>query len=142
MTQHLAGLIEPVIDADAVPFWQGIAEGRLLVPTCMSCGTAFYPPLPCCPSCQSELIEHVEAEGTGVLYSWVVMRRALDPAFAEAVPYVVAAVQLTEGARLFSRLVDVDVEDPAALQAGMALRLRFVEIDGRPMWAFEPAARA
>jgi uncharacterized OB-fold protein len=142
MTPHLAGLIEPVIDADAVPFWDAIAEGRLVVPTCMSCGTTFYPPLPCCPSCQSELIEHVEAEGTGTLYSWVVMRRALDPAFADAVPYVVAAVQLTEGARLFSRLVDVDLDDPAALQAGMALRVRFVEIDGRPMWAFEPAAGA
>jgi uncharacterized OB-fold protein len=141
MSQHLAGIIEPVIDADAVTFWQGIAEGRLLVPTCMACGTAFYPPLPCCPSCQSELIEHVEAAGTGTLYSWVVMRRALDPAYADAVPYVVAAVQLDEGARLFARLVDVDVDDPTALRAGMALRVEFVEIDGRRMWAFAPAER-
>ena len=92
MTPHLAGLIEPVIDADAVPFWDAIAEGRLVVPTCMSCGTTFYPPLPCCPSCQSELIEHVEAEGTGTLYSWVVMRRALDPAFAPVRGIFVAQV--------------------------------------------------
>lgn len=141
MTQHLAGIIEPVIDADAVTFWQGVADRKLLVPTCLSCGTAFYPPLPCCPSCQSELIEHVEAAGTGTLYSWVVMRRALDPAFAGAVPYVVAAVELDEGARLFSRLVGVDVDDPAALRAGMALQLEFVDIDGRAMWAFAPAVR-
>lgn len=139
MTTHLAGIIEPVIDADAATFWEGVAARRLLVPTCMSCGTTFLPPLPCCPSCQSELIEHVEAAGTGTLYSWVVMRRALDPAFAEAVPYVVAAVQLDEGARIFSRLIDVDIDDPRALRAGMALRLEFVEIDGRPMWAFAPA---
>jgi uncharacterized OB-fold protein len=139
MTPHLAGFIEPVIDADAIPFWNGVADGRLLVPTCMACGTAFYPPLPCCPSCQNELIEHVEAAGTATLYSWVVMRRALDPAFADAVPYVVAAVQLTEGARLFSRLVDVDIDDPDSLRADMALQLVFVDIDGRPMWAFAPA---
>ena len=87
------------------------------------------------------MIEHVEAEGTGQLYSWVVMRRALDPAYADAVPYVVAAVELTEGARIFSRLVniDIDIDDPLALVAGMALRLVFVDINGRAMWAFEPA---
>lgn len=139
MSLHLTGIIEPVIDADAVTFWDGVAAGRLVVPTCMGCGTAFFPPLPCCPACQSELIEHVEAAGTATLYSWVVMRRALDPAFATAVPYVVAAVELTEGARLFSRLVNVDIDEPDALRAGMALQLVFVEIDGRPMWAFEPA---
>lgn len=85
------------------------------------------------------MIEHVEAEGTGQLYSWVVMRRALDPAYADAVPYVVAAVELTERARIFSRLVNIDIDDPLALVAGMALRLVFVDINGRAMWAFEPA---
>lgn len=139
MNEQLHGIIEPVIDADAITFWEGVAARRLLVPTCLGCGTAFLPPLPCCPTCQSETIEHVEAEGTGQLYSWVVMRRALDPAYADAVPYVVAAVELTEGARIFSRLVNIDIDDPLALVAGMALRLVFVDINGRAMWAFEPA---
>jgi uncharacterized OB-fold protein len=142
MTEQLHGIIEPAIDADATTFWDGVASHRLLVPTCLACGTAFLPPLPCCPACQSELIEHVEAEGTGTLYSWVVMRRALDAAYADAVPYVVAAVELREGARLFARLVHVDIDAPGALTAGMALQLVFVDIDGRPMWAFEPAALA
>ena len=142
MTEHLHGIIEPIIDADAITFWDGVAAQQLLVPTCLGCGTAFLPPLPCCPACQSELIEHVEAEGTGTLYSWVVMRRALDPAYADAVPYVVAAVELTEGARLFSRLVNIDIDDPLELVAGAALRLVFVDIDGRAMWAFEPAPSA
>lgn len=142
MLEHLAGIIEPVVDPDAAPFWEAVADGRLLVPTCLGCGATFFPPLPCCPRCQSELLELVEAEGTATLYSWVVMRRALDAAFAAAVPYVVAAVELTEGARLYARLVHVDPDDPAALQAGMALQLRFVEIDGRTMWAFAPAAAA
>ena len=128
----------PVIDADAVTFWDGIAARRLLVPTCMGCGTAFYPPLPCCPQCQSELIEHVEAAGTGRLYSWVVMRRALDPAYVERVPYVVAAIALEEGARLFGELINVDIDDHEALRADMAVRVIFVERDGRPIWAFEP----
>jgi len=139
MTDRLAGIIDPVVDPDAVTFWEGVAAGRLLVPTCLGCGTTFFPPLPCCPNCQSELVEHVEAAGGGRLYSWVVMRRALDPAYADAVPYVVAAIELDEGARLFARLVNVDIDDPRALRADMAVRLVFVDIDGRAMWAFEPA---
>ena len=142
MTAHIAGIIEPVIDPDAVIFWDGVAAGKLLVPTCIGCGATFFPPLPCCPRCQSELIEHVEAAGGARLYSWVVMRRALDPAFVDAVPYVVAAVELEEGARLFARLVSVDIDDAHALRAGMLLQLVFVDVDGRPMWAFEPAAEA
>ncbi|MBK7948152.1 MAG: OB-fold domain-containing protein [Deltaproteobacteria bacterium] len=135
----LAGLIAPVVDADAAIFWAGVAEGRLLVPSCRDCGRRFLPPLPCCPACRSEAIEPIEACGRGRLYSWVIMRRALDPAYAEAVPYVVAAVELEEGARIFARLIDVDPEDPAALVAEMPLALRFVEIDGQRMWAFAPA---
>lgn len=126
------------IDADAITFWDAVTARRLLVPTCIGCGTAFYPPLPCCPQCQSELIEHVEASGTGQLYSWVVMRRALDPAYVDRVPYVVAAVTLEEGARLFGELVNVDIDDRESLRADMAVRVIFVERDGRPIWAFEP----
>lgn len=138
-TDRLAGLIPPVVDPDAAFFWAGIEAGRLLLPRCRDCGRCFLPPLPCCPTCRSEAIEPVEACGRGRLYSWVVMRRALDPAYAEAVPYVVAAVELEEGARIFARLVDVDPEDAAALRPDLPLALRFVEIDGRRLWAFAPA---
>ncbi len=126
------------VDADAITFWDAVAARRLLVPTCIGCGAAFYPPLPCCPQCQSDLIEHVEASGTGQLYSWVVMRRALDPAYVDRVPYVVAAVLLEEGARLFGELINVDIDDRESLRADMAVRVVFVERDGRPIWAFEP----
>lgn len=142
MLERLAGIIEPVVDADAARFWEAVAEQRLLVPTCRTCGATFFPPLPCCPRCQADGIDLVEAAGTATLYSWIVMRRALDPAFAGAVPYVVAAVELTEGARLYARLVHIDLDradDPDVLRAGMALRLVFVDVDGRTMWAFEPA---
>lgn len=142
MTEQLAGLIAPVIDPDARTFWEGVAAGRLLVPSCRDCGKRFFPPLPCCPACRSAAIDALEASGRGRLYSWVVMRRALDPAYAEAVPYVVAAVELDEGARLFARLIHVDPDDPDALEPDMPLSLRFVEIDGRRMWAFEPAKPA
>ena len=128
------GFVEPVIDPDAAEFWHGVAERRLLVPTCEN-SHVFFPPLPTCPTCRSPRIELCTTSGRGSLYSWIVVHRALDPAFADDVPYVVGAVQLAEGARLFSRIVDVD---PAALRDGLPLEPTWVEPQGHPMWAFRP----
>jgi uncharacterized OB-fold protein len=128
------GFVEPVIDLDAAEFWHGVAERRLLVPTCDN-GHAFFPPMPCCPVCQSTSIELREASGRGVLYSWIVVHRGLDPVFADDVPYIVAAVHLAEGARIFSRIVGVDA---SALRDAMPLTLTWVEPQGHPMWAFRP----
>jgi uncharacterized protein len=130
------GYVEPVVDPDAAEFWAGIAERRLLIPTCSNCGNAFLPPLPCCPVCRSTQLAHVEASGDGTLYSWIVVHRALDPVFADDVPYVVATVALAEGARIFSRLVDVEFD---TLSAEMPLELTWIEPHGHPLWAFRPA---
>jgi uncharacterized OB-fold protein len=136
---ELHGFVPPVIDPDATEFWDAVAAQRLLVPMCRNCGRAFLPPLPCCPNCQSTDIELREASGTATLYSWIVVHRALDPVFADAVPYVVAAVQLAEGARLYSRLVDIDGVD---LRDGLPLELTWIEPEGKPMWAFRPRGGA
>jgi uncharacterized protein len=133
------GYVEPVVDPDAAAFWAGVESRQLLVPTCDDCGTAFLPPLPCCPVCRSTRLTHVEASGRGTLYSWIVVHRALDPAFADDVPYAVAAVELSEGARIFSRLVDTDLD---TLTAGMPLQLTWIEPQGRPLWAFRPAEQS
>lgn len=135
----LHGFVPPVIDPDATEFWEGVAAKRLLVPTCGNCGRRFLPPLPCCPTCQSADIALRDATGRGTLYSWIVVHRALDPVFAGAVPYVVAAVTLDEGARLYSRLVDIEGVE---LRDGLPLELTWIEPEGEPMWAFRPVGGA
>jgi uncharacterized OB-fold protein len=133
------GYVEPAVDPDAAEFWRAVAERQLLVPTCDDCGTAFLPPLPCCPACRSARVSRPAASGRASLYSWIVVHRALDPAFAADVPYVVAAVRLEEGARLFSRLVDVE---PSQLRDGLPLELTWIEPQGKTIWAFRPEVRA
>ena len=55
--------------------------------------------------------EIIQARGTGRLYSWVVVRHAFDRTFAAEVPYVVAAVTLDEGARVYARLEGIELAD-------------------------------
>jgi uncharacterized OB-fold protein len=77
--------------------------------------------MPSCPHCGAAGAgTPIPASGLGHVYSWVVIRIALDPAFANEVPYGIVAVDLEEGPRVFGRLVG----DEHLLAAG--LRVRFV----------------
>ncbi len=114
----------PVPDAVTEPFWEGIAEGVLRVQRCRACGRHVFYPRAVCPHCGGGL-DWVEAGGGGTVHSYTIVHRA-PPAYREDVPYVVALVDLDEGVRLMTRLVDVE---PAAVEVGMPVE---VAIQGEP----------
>ena len=93
----------PAIDPDSQPFWDGARRGELLIQRCTSCGQwQFYPRLRCV-RCGGD-VEWAAASGAGRVYSYTVVHRAAHEAFASAVPYVVALIDLAEGPRMMSRL--------------------------------------
>jgi uncharacterized OB-fold protein len=53
----------------------------------------------------------VAVSGGGKVYSFTIVRRAMNPAFAEDVPYVYAIVELDEGPRLMTNIVGCAPED-------------------------------
>ncbi len=134
--QH--GFIAPQIDPDSAEWWQGVAEHRLLLPTCGSCGRAWFPPAPTCPYCGSADQSLRESAGLGRIYSWIVVHRALSPAFAEDVPYTIVIVDLDEGARMPGRLFGVARD---RIAADLPVRARFYEVSGQTLVGFEPADR-
>jgi uncharacterized OB-fold protein len=91
------------------PFWDATKEHRLLIQRCAN-GHLFYYPRSHCPKCLSNELTWVEASGTGTVYSFTVARRATSPEFEEDVPYVIAAIDLEEGPRMTSMLVEADVD--------------------------------
>jgi uncharacterized protein len=101
-----AGYLAPAVDPDSQPWWDALAEERLILPHCLNCGRLWFPPSPGCPNCGAVNWEWVDASGRGTIYSWVVIARALHPAFAGDVPYTIVAVDLEEGARIFGRLAE------------------------------------
>jgi uncharacterized OB-fold protein len=87
--------------------------------------------------CWSEKVEHIPASGIGTLYTFSTVFINDLPPFNERVPYVAAQVDLEEGVRVTTNIVDCPREN---LRIGMALRLRFRAIaDGVAIPVFVPA---
>lgn len=100
------------------PFWQGVAEGRLMFQRCASCERAVFPPRGHCPRCWARGMEWQESAGHGTIASFAAVHRPGHPAFAELTPYTLALVDLDEGFRMLTRIVGTDDQAP---QVGAAL---------------------
>ncbi|HYG91743.1 MAG TPA: Zn-ribbon domain-containing OB-fold protein [Azospirillum sp.] len=88
------------------PFWTAAAEGHFVVQRCTVCGHLRFPPGPACTRCLSPDMEWVPLSGRGTVLSHLVFHQAYSKAWAAEVPYSVVMVQLDEGPRLFSDVVD------------------------------------
>lgn len=125
--------VEPLVpepDGDDAAYWAALGRGVLEVSACSACGHRWGRPLPGCPRCGAPEVASVSTDGRGAIYSWVVVRRALDPAFVDEVPYTVVAVDLEGGGRVLGRLLD---GEPSA---GQHVALRPYEAHGHTLPGF------
>ena len=127
-------VIPPTPDRDDQFFWDGVAEGRLLIQRCADCGTLRHPPLPMCGRCGSIERDALESAGTATVYSWILSHHPTEP---DAAPRIVALVDLAEGIRIVTNLRDVDIDD---VRVGLAVELFFDTIDGVTLPQFRPVA--
>ena len=87
------------------PYWDALREGHLVFQRC-DCGNAWLPARRHCPACLAPEPRWERASGKGTLVSWVVYHTPYHPAFEGRLPYNVALVQLEEGPRLLTNVVD------------------------------------
>ncbi|MFI9584585.1 Zn-ribbon domain-containing OB-fold protein [Streptomyces sp. NPDC052236] len=127
----------PEIDDFTSPFWAAAGEGRLLIRRCGGCAKAHHYPREFCPYCWSEEVTWERASGRATLYTWsVVHRNDLRP-FAGRVPYTAAVVDLVEGPRMMTEIVECAESD---LRVGMELEVTFRrEVDGLSIPVFRSA---
>lgn len=97
----------PVIDDDNRAFWESCARGALSLQRCAACGRFRYPISRTCPRCAEPAFEWRPVSGRGRVFSYVVFHQVYHRAFAAAVPYNVALVQLEEGPFMFSNVVGI-----------------------------------
>jgi uncharacterized protein len=119
----------PAVDWESRAYWEGAGRGELVLQRCRRCGVVQHRPRGLCVSCLSDEIEHFVASGLATVYTFSVVRQNQMPEFREAVPYVVAYVQLDEGPQLLTNLVGCA---PEAVSIGMRVRVEFVPVDGDP----------
>jgi len=128
----------PTITPETRHFWEGTRAGELRLQRCAACGDAYFPPRPFCPSCGSEDVGVFRASGRATLYSYVIHHR---PAPGFEPPYSIAVVQLEEGPRMMTNIVQV-AQTPEALRLDMPLEVLFQRInEDISLPLFRPAGR-
>ena len=111
----------PEINDENRAFWEGCRQGELRVQKCSHCSHIRHLS-PACPQCLKAEHEWVAANGRGTVYSWIVVHQRYNRAFEEDLPYNVTIVELDEGPRMVTSLVDVENQD---IKAGTPVEVVF-----------------
>ena len=127
----------PAPGPDDQAFWEGTKRHELLIQRCTSCGTLRFWGKPMCAECNSFDSEAVPASGRGTIWSFTTTYHGWSRAWREAVPYTVVVVQLDEGPRMVSNVVQCT---PDEVRVDMPLVAVFDDVT--PEWTlvkFKPA---
>jgi len=116
------------------PFWDAAKQHRLVLRKCSQCGNIDHPPYLYCTACQADEHEWIEASGKGTLYAYAVNHFGVPFPFWDDMPYVLAMIDLPEGPRMISNIVQCDTEK---LENGMELEVVFDDVSDEitlPKW--------
>ncbi len=126
---------EPVVTPDTEPFWTGLVEGVVRLPHCAACDAVIWYPRPMCPTCGSSDLTWSQLSGHGTIYSFSIARRT-PGGWGKHVPYVLAYVELDEGPRVMTNIINTD---PDTLVCGQSVQAVFdPTAEGMAVLRFEP----
>lgn len=110
-----------------------LAEGRFMLQRSRSSGRYVFYPRSLVPGSGERDLEWVEASGRGTVYSTTVIRRRPD----KGGDYNVALIDLAEGPRMMSQVINVE---PDQVRIGMAVVAKIGRIDDTPVVLFRPSS--
>ena len=125
MTSYAKPLPEP--DPLTRPYWESVKAHAMQLQRCGDCGAFVFFPRALCPRCFSADLQWTPVSGRGVVHAFTIPHRHPLPAFQPDLPYVVAIVELEEGARLMTSLVGV-TPDPAHVAIGMPVEIVYDDV--------------
>jgi uncharacterized OB-fold protein len=129
----------PLISSLNKPYWDGLKNRELRLQQCAGCGEVRYPPAPLCPQCWSRDYSWAKLSGYGKVNSWVVFHQSYFRGYDDALPYNVAEVELDEGPRLLTNLVEIENE---AIRADLPVEIVFDDVTSEITLArFRPRAQ-
>ncbi|GBD11030.1 hypothetical protein HRbin23_00680 [bacterium HR23] len=124
-TQQYKKLL-PAISGETRPYWEACKRGELLIQKCQKCGKYQFYPRGFCSHCwANEPPQWVKASGKGKVYTFTVTYQNRSPGYAEEVPYVLALVELEEGVRMFTNILECKPED---VRIGMPVEVVFRKV--------------
>ena len=112
----------PPVTPLSTPYFEGCKAGVLRLQQCKQCQLHQFYPRTICSHCASDDLTWTDACGSGVIASFTVVRHAISQAYDA--PYVVALIDLAEGPRMMSSLLDVD---PDHVSIGQPVQVDFAQ---------------
>jgi len=127
----------PHIDEEMRPWWEALQRHELYVQKCYDCGGLRFHPRAVCPDCLSSRTEWLRASGSGKIYTFTVTYQNQAAGFRDSLPYVMAWVELDEGVKLLTNVVDCP---PEQVKIGMSVEAVFDDVTSAvTLLKFRPA---
>ena len=101
---------------------------RLIGSKCEACGKESFPPVYRCGKCGSSKLKDKEMPKSGKIVTYTQLHEPL-PGFEAQVPFYLAVVELENGARVLTQVVDSQA-DQVKTGAKVAATLRRAKVDG------------
>ena len=117
----------------ARPYWDAVAQGKLVLQSCSACGKVRHYPRLLCDACYSDAVTWLPSKASGTIHSWTVAHHAFHPAFAPELPYTLVTVDLDEGVRALGRW-----RSQVAMSIGLPVRGTFEARQGGMDLVFTP----
>lgn len=117
----------PVPDPVTRPFWESVRAHAMRLQRCGGCARFIFYPRVVCPGCLGSDLVWTPVSGRGVVHAFTIPHRHPHPGFGARAPYVVALIELEEGARMLSTLVGVE-PTPAAVRVGLPVEVVYDDV--------------
>jgi uncharacterized OB-fold protein len=100
----------PRIDEESRPWWEALQRHELYIQKCRACGELRYYPRALCTECLSPNVEWLKCSGRAKVYTFTTTYQNQTPGFRDSLPYIMAYVELEEGVKMLTNLVDCTPE--------------------------------
>ncbi len=128
--QELPPIPPPLGQPESDFYWEKCKAHELWLRHCRSCSQAYFYPRDICPQCFSRDTDWIQSTGRGVLHTFAIVHRGPTPDFRDRVPYIAALVELENGVRIPTNLVEVE-PDPSVVKIGMEVEVVFEDLDDK-----------
>jgi uncharacterized OB-fold protein len=119
-------------------FWEGTKQRKLLIQICKDCKSKIFYPRKFCPECWSGNLDWIEASGKATILTFSTAYSMVEPKFMDELSYTIAYVDLEEGIRMMTRIVECKPED---IKFDMEVEVVFHEREGFFLPYFRPVKK-
>lgn len=103
-------------------FYEGCAKGEPRIRLCTESRARFHFISEWCPYCYSQKLSCEKSRGRGKVSHFTICYTSPYPEFDQFTPYILALIELDEGVRMMSNVLDSSTE---RIRVGLRVKVRF-----------------